>query len=619
MFYWRGLCLFSLSMALLVPDSFGEEPLRGRGEVNWRLGSERSILTNELWAPILQDESRGDVLYGDLRLMGDDQDNREFNLGLGYRRIASIPVLGDGVAGMHGWFDRRLTERGSAFHQSTLGVEWLGERFDARLNGYIPLSEEQTHSTPNIGKANPYLAGSGIFFDTNGEILEEPQGGFDIELGWEIGQSFEFTEKHTDSLRIYGGAYHFEGDRTEDVTGWRARLTSDITPNISLGGRFQKDDVRGSQGFLEATIRFPFDAKKSFRKEGVRARLDESPERDIDIVSGAVVTDTGLAKPVLNAQTGAAQRVIYVDNQAAAGGTGSKENPFNTLAAAQAVLADHDIVYVAAGDGTTAGQNTGFTINKANVSLIGSGVNFVYDGSRFRAESGTDYTGSLLAAASAAPVITNTNPGSDGITIAADEVAVSGVSVNGATRHGIYALASGGAQRAGVQISDVTVNSNAGSGIVVETRNAGSRIESVELRDITASGNNERGVLIYAHNNGQVVNAELRDIAASGNRWQGVFVQSFNGGLITNAALNNITSNNNNNVTGIGRGVEIRSEGAGSRIESAELNNIGATGNRLQGVIIYGFNGGLIESVELNDIAASTNNDRGVYILAQSG
>ena len=175
------------------------------------------------------------------------------------------------------------------------------------------------------------MVGTGIVIDTDGEIIEEPQHGFDLELGLELGQYFKPIKKHTDSFRIYGAGYYFDGEDTENVAGWRTRFTADITSDIQVGARFQRDDERGSQGFLEATIRFPFGQKKSYRKRGLYARLDESPERDIDIVTGEHVTDTGDRVAVLNKETGAAQEVLNVDNTAAGGGDGSAENPFNCL------------------------------------------------------------------------------------------------------------------------------------------------------------------------------------------------------------------------------------------------------------------------------------------------
>lgn len=257
---------------------------------------------SEFWMPVRQSDDS--VIYGDLRVMGDSHDNREGNIGLGYRRITNAPGLGAGVAGGHVWMDRRITELGSIFHQTTVGAEWLGAEIDILANGYIPLSNGRSYTAANTNPSGPTLAGTGIFVDTNGTILEKPQHGFDIELGW---QATFFTRTHIDSFRIYGGGYYFNSDHTEDVAGWRTRIAADINSDVQIGARFQHDDERKSQGFLEATIRLPFGQKKSFRREGLRARLDDAPERDIDIVTGRTVTDSGDRVPVAehNNRTGA--------------------------------------------------------------------------------------------------------------------------------------------------------------------------------------------------------------------------------------------------------------------------------------------------------------------------
>ena len=65
------------SMSALAAD----DEIEGRAEINWRIGQERSIMMSEFWLPILQDEKS--VFYANLRMMGDDQNNREGNLGVG--------------------------------------------------------------------------------------------------------------------------------------------------------------------------------------------------------------------------------------------------------------------------------------------------------------------------------------------------------------------------------------------------------------------------------------------------------------------------------------------------------------------------------------------------------
>ena len=497
----RYLCVTALMSILLSSTVLADEPIKGRAETNLRMGHERSIFMTEFWVPFAQSEELDNVLYGSLRMMGDDQDNREGNLGIGYRQVIDTRGL-KGVAGVHGWLDRRITERGSQFHQITTGVEWLGKSVDVRLNGYIPLSDKREISIPNANPQGPALSGTGIVVDTNGTVLEEPQHGLDLEFGWELGSQIDFVRDHTDRFHIYAGGYYFDGPNTENVAGWRTRVSADITEDIQIGARFQRDDVRGSQGFLEATFRFPFGHKKSYRKEGIRARLDESPERDIDIVTNETVTDTGERVQVLNATTGAAQEVLHVDNTAVGGGDGSAENPFNTLSDAQAAASAHTIIYVNRGDGTDTNQDQGITLNQTGQQLIGSGTNFVYDSGKFTTANGASPTATLIAAATTAPVIGNVNANQDGVTISADNITVAGVTVDNATtgRDGIKVIADGaGSSAQNVTIQNVTTQNNR-HGVYIHGRNGGS-VSAMVQNTITTS-NSQHGIAVYDDTDG---------------------------------------------------------------------------------------------------------------------
>jgi len=137
---------FTFILSLLSSPVFAAEELQARAEVNWRYGHERSITMTEFWVPFMQNDNS--VLYGDLRMMGDNQDNREGNLGLGYRKITEFGGY-KGIVGVHGWIDRRITSRNSTFYQATIGAEWLGESFDILANGYIPLSSKRIITVPN--------------------------------------------------------------------------------------------------------------------------------------------------------------------------------------------------------------------------------------------------------------------------------------------------------------------------------------------------------------------------------------------------------------------------------------------------------------------------------------
>lgn len=486
------------SMPVFAEEMKSKTSLQARAEANWRYGDERSILMSEFWVPILQDE--GGVFYADLRMMGDDSDNREGNLGIGYRQIVDLPVVGQGVAGVHGWVDRRLTERGSSFHQVTGGVEWLGDIVDMRANGYVPLSDKKIYTVSNPNPQKAALSGTGIVVDTNGTLLEEAQGGFDVELGLELGSLFSPIATHTDSTRVYAGGYYFDGDHSEQVKGWRARISSDITPDIQIGGRLQHDDVRGGQAFFEATIRFPFKAKKSYRKQGLYARLDDAPERDIDIVTGSTVTDSGDRVPVIDSQTGAAVEVLVVDNTAAAGGDGSAENPYNTLSDAQAAARENTIIYVRYGDGTSANQDQGITLDKEGQQLIGSGTDFILDTSRYKAKNGEIPISIVVEEATNAPVLSNINVNGDGVTVTADDVTVKGITVDGASRDGVLIEADGiNASAQNVVIEEVTAINNR-IGVYAHALNDGA--VSAKIQNTVTSLNSQHGVAVYDDTNG---------------------------------------------------------------------------------------------------------------------
>ncbi len=272
--------------------------LKPRIETNLRAGTERSILMTEAWMPLAQ--AHGSVLYGDARLMGDDGNNREWNFGLGYRELTDG---GQSVMGVHGWLDRRRSERGSIFHQVAGGFEYLSDGLDIRLNGYIPFNEKETYTIASGGSEDPYLADTGLFYDADGQLVEKPLHGMDLELSIPV----PLLQKDMESFRVSAGAFIFDGSDVESLHGARLRARADITPDFSIGARFETDNQRGAQGFAEITVRFPFGSKASQKTLGLRGRLDESPERDIDVVAASQTTIAPTLKnPVLNASSGQA-------------------------------------------------------------------------------------------------------------------------------------------------------------------------------------------------------------------------------------------------------------------------------------------------------------------------
>ncbi|NBX67326.1 MAG: hypothetical protein EBQ96_10070 [Proteobacteria bacterium] len=514
------ISLLLLSTTSAMAQEVEKFRLKPRIEGNVRAGNERTIGMTEVWIPLVQDDRTTSVLYGDIRLMDDSQDNNEGNIGVGYRQMVTNTPLGDGIAGANVWYDRRHTDLGTNFNQITVGAEWFSDSWDAKANAYIPLNKKKDY----VGA----IAGGGGFTGTqivaygNQNLTEEALMGFDFELGWRV----PFMDEYTDSTRIYGGGYHFTGDDADDVTGYRARIASDVTEDVQLGTRFQHDDERGSQGFLEATIRFPFGNKQSYKEQGLKARLDESPERDIDIVSGQAVTGTRTTTVLNNATTGTAQEIWHVDNTAAGGGNGSAETPFNTLAAAVAVAGTNDVIYVHRGNGTSTGQNAGVVINDVGQKLIGSGVAVTPSLINLSTSGVSGLTSNTtLIAAGTAPVITN--GAGNVVSVTADRAVVAGISANnaGGGANGINVDNSSGTTWNSFKAAHVTLNNNAGSGFYGGAFNAGSQITNFTLDNVVASGNGASGVTIETAT-GTIGALTATDVNTSGNVQVGFYVTS---------------------------------------------------------------------------------------------
>lgn len=534
------------------------------------------------------------MLYGSLRMMGDDQENREGNIGIGYRKILSYKGL-KGIAGVHGWLDRRITERNSKFNQVAAGFEWLGETVDIRLNGYLPVSDARRIPTGTTGSVgDPFASGTGIFVErsTSGDLIEEPQYGFDWELGWELGSQFDFIKNHTDSFRIYGGGYYFDGDNTDNVFGWRTRFTADLNEDFQIGARFQKDDERGAQGFLEATWRFPSGNKKSFREEGLRARLDESPERDIDIVTGETEGSAGSSETVqaINNTTGTDQEVLHVDNTAGGGGDGSFENPFNSLADAQAAASAHTIIYVNAGDGTTTNQNAGITLNQDGQQLIGSGSDFLFDTARFQLQDGSSPASNVIIAATAPPQITNT--GGDGLTVTGNNTLIKGIQIDAAADDGIVIS---DAENVIVQETLSTANTN--RGLFIESTGASNT--TISLFDNVITSNQTDGV-------------ELSDAAGGGG-----IDADFGGGTFASVGQNNIFGNASNEINADLDGGNLSAQnnywggGALADIAGADAGNIDSTsftGTETCASCIVGLSGGIADQTNVQEGTLITSN-----------
>ncbi|MCE7887659.1 MAG: hypothetical protein DYH13_09200 [Alphaproteobacteria bacterium PRO2] len=579
----------------------------GHASVEGKWGSERNITETAAFLPLACREDR--LLYGDVRLKADNRGNREGNVGVGLRSLKD-----SGVAGGYVYLDRRrsgTTEK--LFTQTTLGAEWLAEDWEVRGNAYVPLSgKKQMGTSGGEALGDPYLANNGIYVDVTGQnaIVEKPLWGADAEAGLKLpGKDFW----------LHAGAFAFDASEVEGLAGGRLRATYKMTENIALTAEGQYDTMRGRQGWLGVRYTVPFgDAKTKYK--GLKNRMTADPVRDVDIVTAAVEEEVrpGYTAQVVNTETEAAQRVIHVDNSAGGGGDGTLENPFNTLAAAEAAMQDHDVIYINRGTGTSVGMNTGLSVARDNVWVIGSGADFIYDGGRFRAPVEDNLSGTVLIAGGLAPVITNVNVNGDGIYVTGADTYIGGVTVDGAARHGIYALADTGADLGDLIISDVTSSGNTGSGLFINAQ-AGGDIGNVTAQNAVFQNNlgaNGWGIQFLANGAGSAIeSATFRDVTVTGNANRGIYALVQGGAAVDTLEFDNITSQNNNGTTAGGLVVSVT--GASSRLETARISNSLISNNVTGGLIVQSANGATLNETEISNVTANGNGGLGMYLNAE--
>ena len=258
---------------------------------------------------------------------------------------------------------------GHSYNQVGVSAEWLTDYGNLRSNGYIPVG------------TTAYTAGApGSPFYQNYVMaqygLDAALSGADLEVGAYIPGLSDWAGM------ISVGGYALGNERYDWYSGTKAN--QDVVP--WFGGVYTRLDMTFARNWdfsLQANNDSYFDwtgfARLTYRMGGSRRRnvpdqMEQPMMRNEHIVRAHQTPVVGV-----NPETGTPWRVIHVNNAAVAGGTGTAESPFTTLAAGNAAATNPwDIVFVDAGTGaaydSAVGLNTTFTPLAANQYLIGNGL-----------------------------------------------------------------------------------------------------------------------------------------------------------------------------------------------------------------------------------------------------
>lgn len=373
------LAIQSASIAQADPIASPGEPIPSAVKPQFKLrystdGSDtknRGLGQVETFVPFSQDPGKS-ITFGEAKLNLDGTIGG--NLRVGYRRYlpSSNRILG-GYLG----YDNRST--GSAnFSQLGLGFETLGDVWDLRVNGYLPVgsSRQQTGRS-----ASPWTTtGSGLVsqgLQFQGNVLQElwqqndrsnrqvttvheaSLGGIEIEGGARL-----LRLANGGDVRAYGGLYSLSGDHAESTIGYKFRIAAKPVGGLTMGLGVQHDAIFGTNMLFNIGFGWPnaLPKGKANPKADVLARMGDGIERRDRIavdrqVDQRTETETITSQQLVtftNPATGQPWFFNHVKTGTESGGAGTAESPF-IATDIQSILNDtqkdgNGIVYIAQGN-----------------------------------------------------------------------------------------------------------------------------------------------------------------------------------------------------------------------------------------------------------------------------
>jgi hypothetical protein len=331
------------------------------------------------------------------------------NAGIGLRKI-----WGQRIYGINTYYDYRNTARLN-YHQFGLGLETLGDLFDFRINGYLPLGRKvSSPADPTFVR----FVGHNMFI---GQKYRFAMKGADAEFG------FHFGKTKTFDFYAATGPYYYVGHLGTGTWGAKARIAGTYKDTLSL--EFLDSYDRTFHNKFQGQISLTFALGPKCRKQSVSpCKLTSRMVQPVDRQEIIVERKKSKTSIAIDPATSLPYYFVFVDNTSSSDGT--YESPYHTFIQAQNNSSPNDIIYVFPGDGTTTGMNSGITL-KASQKFWGSGVSH-----SIQTTAGTT---SIPPQSSSSPTITNTNIDTEGnaITLATNN-AISGFTITSARNDAIF-------------------------------------------------------------------------------------------------------------------------------------------------------------------------------------
>lgn len=257
------------------------QPYLEIGGTRFFSGASKTAGGFDFFIPLWQ--SRTQMIFADARFYDRSGKPFEGNIHLGYRELFPEDQF---MYGIYGAFDRKRSELGNYFNQLTFGGEVWFDKLFIGGNIYQPIGSS---SRRTIAVENAKIVANGPtykdIYTTLDKRYEKAMQGIDAQVGYEL----------IKGLTGYVGGYYFKASDTNSVTGPKARLTYDwsldngkrilsIFDKIGLEVGAQRDQVRGTLGYVSANIRIGLMPEKNSSLQGVARHMVDLVRRDVDVV-----------------------------------------------------------------------------------------------------------------------------------------------------------------------------------------------------------------------------------------------------------------------------------------------------------------------------------------------
>ncbi len=235
-----------LVLAALAPITQAQTHFKPQVQIqnHWYNGGNQTGLGVML--PIGNDLQTG---FLDARYYHGNQSEHSASIGFGFRQHT-----GNGIFGIHAYYDGIRSQNKKHFSQASLGLEWFNQDLEVSANAYIPVgSQTKQYATSDIGS----LQGNALGILTTNS-MEKLNKAMDVEMGATLWQSPK------QSLKAFVGGYWQDKEQKSDNLGARVRAEWQVQQTqwlpkhtqLKLGAYLGHDKEKKQQVGLQVKLNF---------------------------------------------------------------------------------------------------------------------------------------------------------------------------------------------------------------------------------------------------------------------------------------------------------------------------------------------------------------------------